>query len=187
MRLQLVLFAACAVVVIAGCGDHVKSAAPPASTVSAACQGSPAPLAALHAQANRLLPGGTDAFNTRLAALHGYPVIVKVWASWCGPCRSEFPAYQKAAVAHGRRVAFIGINEKDGDSSAGAFLHDFPVTYPSYTDPDGKLLASLHTYAGTPQSFFFSPRGKQLYDKAGPYATAAALERDIRYYFHIDR
>lgn len=81
----------------------------------------------------------------------------------------------------------MGIDEKDADAAANTFLRSFAVMYPSYTDPDGKIMASLHTYAGTPQSFFFSRNGTQLYDKAGPYATAAALERDIRDNFHNDR
>lgn len=170
---------------ITGCGGSTKSAAPSNQTVRSAFKGSPAPLASLHSQANKLLAGETAAFKARLAALRGYPVVVNLWASWCGPCRFEFPAYQKVAVAYGRRVAFMGIDYQDSNGAAASFLKRYPVTYPSYTDPHGQIRSSLHTYAGTPQTFFFAPSGKQLYDKAGPYASAAALERDIKYYFHL--
>src|ERR1700681_3319602 len=51
--------------------------------------GSPAPLAALHAQAGELLPGGLHAVQSRLSALRGHAVVINKWASWCLPCRSE--------------------------------------------------------------------------------------------------
>ena len=78
--------------------------------------GSPAPLAALHAQADELLAGGLPALRARLAALRGTPVVVNKWASWCEPCRAEFGVFQRVSVAHGREVAFIGIDS--GDTAA---------------------------------------------------------------------
>jgi cytochrome c biogenesis protein CcmG/thiol:disulfide interchange protein DsbE len=171
---------------LAGCGGgQAKSVAPSKTSIAAAFNGSPPALASLHSQANKLLVGGPSTFHARLGAMRGHPVVVNLWASWCGPCQFEFPAYQKVAVALGKKVAFIGIDEKDHDVAAASFLGRFPVTYPSYTDPSGAILSSLKTYTGTPQTFFFSPSGKQVYDKAGPYATSTALERDIKFYLHV--
>ena len=93
------------------------------------------PCPPLHVAADRLLRGGPGAFHARLASLRGYPVVVNKWASWCGPCQIEFPAFQRAAVAFGRQVAFVGVDGKDANPSAAAFLRKFPVTYPSYVDP----------------------------------------------------
>ena len=47
-------------------------------------------------------PGGPQAFRKRLASLKGYPVVVNKWASWCAPCRTEFPIFQRQAVDAGQ-------------------------------------------------------------------------------------
>ena len=172
-----------AVAGLAGCGAATPhNAAPSQGTVTAAFKGSPAPLAQIHAQANQLLGGGSQAFEARLRELRGHPVVVNMWASWCEPCQSEFPTYQRASVAFGRQVAFLGIDAKDQNPSAKAFLGRFPVTYPSYTDPNGSIASAIGAYQAYPQTFFFNRQGKKVFDKAGPYLSAAALENDIRRY-----
>jgi cytochrome c biogenesis protein CcmG/thiol:disulfide interchange protein DsbE len=150
--------------------------------MTVALRGSPPALAKLHVQANELLSGGPSAFQARLASLRGHPVVVNMWASWCGPCQSEFPAYQRVAVAYGRQVAFIGIDAKDQNTAAAAFLRKFPVSYPSYVDPNGSIASAIHAYTAYPQTFFFDRTGQKVYDKAGPYLSVAELERDIRHY-----
>jgi cytochrome c biogenesis protein CcmG, thiol:disulfide interchange protein DsbE len=152
------------------------------STVSSALAGSPAVLASLHAQGNQLLSGGSEAFHARLKSLRGYPVVINKWASWCVPCQTEFPAYQRASVDLGRRVAFIGIDGKDKNPAAAAFLRRFPVSYPSYTDPNEQIARSVQAATYYPQTVYINRQGKEVYDHAGPYETAASLERDIRRY-----
>ncbi len=170
-------------VALAGCGEGTPhSAAASKVTVAAAFKGSPAPLARIHAQANQLLGGGPKAFQARLRGLHGLPVVVNMWASWCEPCQSEFPTYQRASVAFGRQVAFIGLDHNDHNGAAAAFLRQFPVTYPSYVDPHGDISSAMNAFQGVPQTFFFNRRGTEVYDKAGPYLSVAELERDIRQY-----
>jgi cytochrome c biogenesis protein CcmG, thiol:disulfide interchange protein DsbE len=144
--------------------------------------GSPAPLAALHAQANELLPGGLRAFRARLATLRGRPIVINKWASWCVPCRSEFGAFQDAAVALGRRVAFIGIDSADTSrGAAAAFLRGFPVPYPSYYDRSGTLGSAITDSSFTPVTVFYTSSGSQFIHQ-GPYPSAAKLERDVRRY-----
>lgn len=171
-----------ALLALAGCGAHAHSAAPSAQTVAAAFKGSPAPLSALHDRADRLLPGGPGAFHSLLASLRGYPVVVNKWASWCGPCQSEFPAFQRAAVAFARQVAFVGVDGKDANPSAAAFLRKFPVTYPSYVDPQERISGSIQAATYYPQTLYYDRHGTRIYIHAGPYTSAAALEKDIRRY-----
>jgi cytochrome c biogenesis protein CcmG, thiol:disulfide interchange protein DsbE len=144
-----------------------------------ALAGSPAPLAALHRQADRLLPGGTDAYQRRIASLAGYPVVVNVWASWCGPCRFEFPTLQKLSAAYGKRVAFLGVNYEDSESNASEFLAEAPVPYPSYSDPSKDIADEIGASAGVPDTAFYGRDGKLVYLKLGPYTDHAELRADV--------
>lgn len=146
-----------------------------------ALAGSPAPLAALHRQADELLPGGQDAYEQRIAALHGYPAVVNVWASWCGPCRFEFPHFQQAAAHYGKRVAFFGVDSQDSGDAAATFLEEAPVPYPSYEDPDEEIHDSVDAI-GLPATAFYDGEGKLLYTKQGNYEDLAELRADIERY-----
>jgi cytochrome c biogenesis protein CcmG, thiol:disulfide interchange protein DsbE len=144
-----------------------------------ALAGAPAPLAALYEQENELLPGGLEAYERRLDRLRGYPVVVNVWASWCGPCRFEFPHFQQAAARYGRQVAFLGIDTQDSDDAAATFLREEPVPYPSYTDPDEELVESIGATLGLPDTAFYDRSGRLVYLKQGPYDDAAELRGDV--------
>lgn len=168
---------------LAGCGSQARNAAPPPSQVDVALRNSPPALRALHAQADQILGGGPTAFEARLRSLRGHPVVVNKWASWCGPCRYEFPAFQRAAVTYGSRVAFLGINGRsDSVTDAVKFLRSFPVTYPSYEDPNDAIAAKVQAAQFDPLTVFIDRRGTIQFVHAGAYTSATALEQDIRRY-----
>ena len=144
--------------------------------------GAPKPLADLYAQADELLPGGSDAFESRLEELRGHPVVVNKWASWCGPCRTEFPYLQHLSAKFGKRVAFLGVNSNDSEDAAKTFLGEYPVPYPSYTDPDEEIAAVLKATLGYPSTAFYDSSGELVYTKQGGYASEEELAADIRRY-----
>lgn len=141
----------------------------------------PRPLAALYEQGNELLPGGVEAYERRLLALRGYPVVVNKWASWCWPCRTEFPLLQELAAERGERIAFLGINSRDSEAAARTFLEQLPVPYPSYSDPDheiGDLLGAREF----PATGFYDSDGELVYVRRGQYASKEELAADIDRY-----
>src|SRR5207247_1695398 len=95
-----------------------KPHTPSAAEVRRALGNSPPQLAALHRQANELIPGAQKAVDARVRELRGHPVVVNVWAAWCGPCRTELPVFQGAAPAQGRQVAVRGVDVKDSRHTA---------------------------------------------------------------------
>src|SRR3954468_6663244 len=165
-----------------GGSDTPKSAAPAASQAAQKLAGAPAPLSKLHAQAGQLLAGGPDAYKARIADLEGYPVVVNKWASWCGPCRAEFPFLQSLSAHYGERVAFVGVDSNDSDDAAKTFLGEFPVPYPSYTDPDQEIAEELKATLGFPSTAFYDRNGDIAYLRQGAYASEEDFRADIERY-----
>lgn len=165
-----------------GCGSSNDESGGSHPNYAKALAGAPAPLAALYKQANELLPGEEDAYKQRIAQLRGYPVVVNVWASWCGPCREEFPVLQKLSARYGKKVAFLGLNSEDSDDAAATFLREEPVPYPSFSDPDKDVAESLGATRGFPDTAFYDRAGELVYLKQGPYRDDSELEADLRRY-----
>ncbi len=86
------------------------------------------------------LGGGPD---VNLAELRG-PMVVNLWAQWCGPCREELPYYQQLHERAGDRVAVLGVDYQDTRPAwALDLLRETGVTYPSVADPAGDLREPL--------------------------------------------
>ena len=178
LRGALVLTAAA--LALGGCGsDEGGATAAPRELPRA---GSPEALTSLRADANKLFDGGTKAFEARLASLRGHPVVVNQWASWCGPCRFEFPFFQRLARKYEGRVAFLGVNSQDSRDDAAAFLKRFPVTFPHYYDKDVSIARVFRGGRAWPTTAYYDASGKLAYTHVGAYANERKLESDIRRY-----
>jgi cytochrome c biogenesis protein CcmG, thiol:disulfide interchange protein DsbE len=180
---------ALAAIVVVGLNQAPESKTPSQPKVSkisaqelhAKLDGAPPALAALHAQANDLLPGARKGLQKRVRDLRGHPVVVNVWAAWCGPCRVELPVVQSASLDWGKRVAFVGVDLRDNRGAANKLLRQIPLTYPSYEDPDGKVYNG-YRLLGTPSTIYYDASGKQTYIHTGPYQDRAQFDADIKRY-----
>jgi cytochrome c biogenesis protein CcmG, thiol:disulfide interchange protein DsbE len=181
ITLALALLAASIITAsVAGCGSSAAGGDTTHPDYKKALDGAPAPLAKLYGEANQLLPGGKDALEKRIASL-GHPAVVNVWASWCGPCRYEFPMFQEMSAKFGKRVAFLGVDSEDSEKEAEAWLAENPVPYPSYYESKFEYAASLKA-TGPPDTAFYNAEGELVETKLGQYPNAGALEEDIRQY-----
>ncbi|HEX2104855.1 MAG TPA: TlpA disulfide reductase family protein [Solirubrobacteraceae bacterium] len=168
----------------AGGGDSPEPGAGPSlAELKRAVADAPAPLAALYAQANQIVPSSPEDFERRLRALRGYPVVVNVWGSWCGPCKAEFPIFQRATQRLGERVAFLGINLIDGKRSAREFLDKRPVPYPSLEDGSGRIARKAAPGTqGAPITIYYDASGRRTFIHQGGYEREQDLIDDIERY-----
>ena len=89
------------------------------------------------------LPCLTGGPAINISEFGGQPMVVNLWATWCGPCREEMPVLQGAYERYAGEVSFVGVSTKDNSEAAGAFLQDVGVAYPQIVDVDGQLLDHL--------------------------------------------
>jgi len=191
MRKALLMLGAVALVIAvvigaqrAGDSDPAAGAAPrPLSLaeVSRPLAGAPAPLAALHARVNELTRGGKAALDAQLRALRGHPVVVNLWASWCGPCRHELPFFQRQAAKRGARVAFVGVNSNDNRTEARKLSARYPMPYPSFVDPR-LAVAGDYGARGLPVTAFYDARGKRVLVHQGGFTSETQLAAEIDRY-----
>jgi thiol-disulfide isomerase/thioredoxin len=69
----------------------------------------------------------------------GRPMLVNVWASWCGPCRAEMPAFECLHASAGDAVAVVGISVDADRHLAAEFLRDHRVSFGNFSDAEGRV------------------------------------------------
>lgn len=110
-----------------------------------------------------------DGELVRLSDFKGKPVIVNFWATWCPPCRAEFPDFQKVSVEQADKLVIIGINHTTGDSPQFVpdFVAEFGITFPIVLDETGETVKA-YKVVGLPTTVFIDSNGivKEVF--AGP-------------------
>ncbi|HSV38203.1 MAG TPA: TlpA disulfide reductase family protein [Nocardioidaceae bacterium] len=95
----------------------------------------------------------------------GQYVVMPAWASWCGPCRSEAPMFQKASEELAKQdVAFLGLNVRESnEGERDSFVRNTGMTYPSISDPSGELIIGFGVRLGpksVPSVVFIDKEGR---------------------------
>jgi peroxiredoxin len=96
-----------------------------------------------------------------LSKLQGRPVLINFWATWCSPCRQEFPALvRKQKQYQDQGFVILGVNTGDENSDEGvlAFMRNTLVTFPIARDRDGRA-AHMYNIRGLPTTVFVDRKG----------------------------
>ncbi len=98
-----------------------------------------------------------------LDALRGQVVMINFWASWCGPCRQEFPLldqlYQRYSPLG---FTLLGVNVESDVSDAERWLAETPVSFPVLFDRENKV-SQLYAVSAMPSTVFIDRRGNIRY------------------------
>lgn len=105
----------------------------------------------------------------------GRPIVLNLWASWCGPCRAEMPDIDTAAIRH-PEVAFVGVAVQDSVEDAKAFAREIGVSYTIAFDDE--TVEDAYPVLGLPATFFISADGTIAKRHLG-IVTVDSLDDDI--------
>jgi cytochrome c biogenesis protein CcmG/thiol:disulfide interchange protein DsbE len=100
-----------------------------------------------------------DGKTVSLSDYAGKPVVLNFWASFCIPCREEFPLFRKQLADHPGEFVVLGVDAKDIESDAKAFAKEKKATWPIVVDSSNDV-AQAYGVGALPQTFFIKPNGK---------------------------
>jgi thiol-disulfide isomerase/thioredoxin len=131
------------------------------------------------------LGGGPD---VRLDQLEG-PLVVNVWASWCGPCRRELPFYQQVSQEYAGQLQVVGIDITDPQTEkAMELLTDTGVTYVQVADPGDSLRGKpgFPRLMAVPRVLFVDADGRVTHGESLEVESVGQLRDLVSEHLHID-
>jgi thiol-disulfide isomerase/thioredoxin len=158
---RLAVLAVVALLALGACGGGGSAVTPPSRTL-------------LPATADALPTFDAHQFDQLIAQLHGTPVVVNIWASWCGPCVREAPELAAVASSYQGKVQFVGIDIEDQRGPARQFIARFGWRYPSVSDPTGAIRDAFGLI-GAPHTIFFDASGQQMFVYSGAVSQEALV------------
>lgn len=108
--------------------------------------------------------------EVKLSEKFGKPVIVNFWATWCGPCKSEMPAFDKLYKEYGDKVEFMMVNQTDGarDTMEGVkeFIENEGYAFPVYYDVNNEAY-TVYGATSIPATLFINKDGEIVEGRLG--------------------
>ena len=143
--------------------------------------GTPGPTAAAPERANLAITlKDMNGGDVRLDTFAGHPIVINLWATWCGPCRLEMPQLiDMYAQFKDRGLVMFGVSVDDTADLIRPFAKEFSVSYPLLVGLDHPdFLAALGYTGGVPMTVFIRKDGT-VAERVIGIATTASMERRI--------
>jgi thiol-disulfide isomerase/thioredoxin len=163
--------------VLAGCDKQVSSNGQAEATANLSAPATPAETSKIdRSHKGEAAPTvsfeGPDGKPTSIAAFKGKPVLVNLWATWCGPCVKEMPTLDQAAA--GITVATVS-QDKDRPTVAAFFAKEKFVRLQPYLDQ--QLGLSMAYNASLPMSVLFDSSGHEVWRTTGGMDWTSAIAK----------
>ena len=115
-----------------------------------------------------------DGTSITLSELQGKPVIINFWATWCGPCVKEMPAFERLKDDFGDKIGIIAVNCGDDAGTVKDFVEENGYTFPVVLDEEYSI-SMLYPTNSIPYTVVLDAEGKVAHISTG------ALDADTMY------
>jgi thiol-disulfide isomerase/thioredoxin len=115
----------------------------------------------------------------KMADFRGKVVILNFWATWCGPCKEEIPAFVELYDRYrDKGLVIVGVSIDDSVEQLRPFMKEWRMQYPVLQmNPD--IETAYGPFYGVPMTFLIGRDGTICHKHMGP-ATREQFEREIR-------
>ena len=96
-----------------------------------------------------------------LSDYSGHPLLLNIWATWCGPCRAEMPSLERLYrdyAPKGLRIAAVSIDDPGSDQLIREFVNEHHLTFDVLHDGKAGIMTQ-YQIGGLPETFLISRRG----------------------------
>lgn len=111
-----------------------------------------------------------DGTAVKLSDFYGKPIVVNFWATWCGPCKSELPAFDTLSNEYKDEITFMMVNLTDGAQETVSGVKDFITknnyTFPVYYDTEMNAAITYGVYS-IPATLFIDADGNIVASQLG--------------------
>jgi thiol-disulfide isomerase/thioredoxin len=123
--------------------------------------------------------------RVRLDRPVGVPMVVNLWAPWCGPCARELPAFQRLYASAGGRLAVLGVVTRSDAAQTVSAARDLGLRFPNVYDRDEQVLRGLRQ-RGLPLTVFVGADGRVRFVYKGGVLTDTALRDQVRTHLGVE-
>jgi thiol-disulfide isomerase/thioredoxin len=118
------------------------------------------------------IAGAPATLSTLVSGARGRPSLVVFWASWCGPCEREAPAFERFARSPAGAGRVVGVDWSDALPGAKAFIARYGWTFPNLRDSEGTV-GNEYGISNLPTTFVLNGHGHIAATLRGPQTDAS--------------